>query len=359
MKIYVAIPNLTPQGGVESLYQLVSGCRKIGYDAYVYYFEQNRAMAEIPDCMRIKYNLQVVEVVEDIVENIIVCPETYTYLLRKFHRIKKCIWFLSLDYYLESALVYRTRMSLRKWKLPIFLIPLAVCAKAVLMPSSLNRIRIQKDRIPYYLYNCEYAYKYIKSVCNYSYFAHYLCGPIDDIYFQSGLNIKKEKIVSYNPKKSTSYTNKLIEIISITRPDILFIPIENMTTEEVHSLLMRSAVYMDLGKFPGPERIPREAAMMRCNIIASTMGSAGDNDIDVPIRASYKFELVDSNLEKIKELLIDMVDNYDFYVETFDEYRQKVIEQKQRMLSDIKEFFSICDNSLVDKQRMTKKCMLK
>lgn len=350
MKIYVAIPNLTPQGGVESLYQLVSGCREIGYNAYIYYFDQNKAEAEIPDCMRIKYNLQVAEMVEDITENIIVFPETYTYPLKKFHQIKKCIWFLSLDYYLESALVYKARKSLRKWELPIFLLPAVVCARAILEPSSLRRIRIQKDRIPYYLYNCEYAYKYIKSACSYSYFAHYLCGPIDDSYFQLEFDIKKEKVVSYNPKKSTSYTNKLIELVSVTRPDILFIPIKDMSTEEVRLLLMRSAVYMDLGKFPGPERIPREAAMMRCNIITSTMGSAGDNDVDVPIRASYKFELVDSNLEKIEELLIDMVDNYDFYVEAFDEYRQKTIEQKQRMLSDIKEFFSICDNSPVDKK---------
>lgn len=117
-----------------------------------------------------------------------------------------------------------------------------------------------------------------------------------------------------------------------------------MTIEEVYSLLGRSAVYMDLGKFPGPERIPREASMMKCNIITSTMGSAGDNDIDVPIKSEYKFDLIDSNMEKIRDLIIDMVDNYDLYVDSFDEYRQKVIKQKQRMYSDIKEFLNVCNS---------------
>lgn len=343
MKIYVAIPDGETKGGVESLHQFVAGCRDIGYEAYAYYFNRKHTMTQIPEPMRAKYNLQVAEVIEDVAENIIVFPEMYTYPLRKFHHIKKCVWFLSLDYYLESDPVYKAKGSLKRRKLPMILMPLAVTAMAVMTTSSFRRIRIYKDKIPFYLYNCEYAHNYIKRVCSYSYFAHYLCGPIDDIYFKP-LNIKKEKIVSYNPKKSTGYTNKLIERVSMARPDILFVPIKNMTIEEVYSLLGRSAVYMDLGKFPGPERIPREASMMKCNIITSTMGSAGDNDIDVPIKSEYKFDLIDSNMEKIRDLIIDMVDNYDLYVDSFDEYRQKVIEQKQRMYSDIKEFLNVCNS---------------
>lgn len=338
MKIYVAIPDSSPQGGVESLYQLVSGCREIGYEAYIYYFDSKKKVKEIPERMKVKYNLEMIETVEDKVENMIVFPEMYTYPLRKFLHIKKCIWFLSLDYYLKSDPIYKAKENLMKRKLPMFLMPLVTIAVAIKTSSSFRRICIQKDKIFYYLYNCEYAYRYIKKVCDYPYLAHYLCGPIDDIYFETSLNIKKEKIVSYNPKKCTPYTNKLIELLSISRPDIVFIPIENMTTEEVRSLLMQSSVYMDLGSFPGPERIPREASMMRCNIITSTMGSAGDNDIDVPIKSEYKFELVDSNLDNIKDLIIDMVDNYNYYADFYDEYRKKVIEQKQRFLLDIKYF---------------------
>lgn len=131
--------------------------------------------------------------------------------------------------------------------------------------------------------------------------------------------------------------------MSRIRPDIVFVPIKGMTIGEVRDVLMRSSVYMDLGKFPGPERIPREAAMMNCNIITSMLGSAGNNDLDVPIKPEYKFELIDINLEKIRDLIIDMVDHYDLYVSFFDRYRQKVIDQKQRLYSDIQEFLSTCN----------------
>ncbi len=343
MKIYVAIPDNGTKGGVESLYQFASGCRDIGYQSYVYYFRQTSKVYQIPESMSRKYNLHKAEKVEDSAENVIIFPEMYTYPLRKFHYIKKCIWFLSLNYYLESDPVYKAKESLRKRKLPKVLLPAAVIAMAAMTTSSFRRIRIHKEKIPYYLYNCEYAHNFINSVCNYPCFTHYLCGPIDDIYFES-LNIKKEKIVSYNPKKCTEYTNKVIELVSDARPDIMFIPIQAMTIEKVREVLMRSSVYMDLGKFPGPERIPREAVMMNCNIITSMLGSAGNNDIDVPIKSEYKFELTDINLEKIQNLIIDMIDNYELYVSFFDKYRQKVIEQKRRLHADIQEFLSACSS---------------
>lgn len=342
MKIYVAIPDSGTKGGVESLYQFASGCRDIGYQSYVYYFNQPRKILQIPESMSRKYDLHRAEKVEDIAENIIIFPEMYTYPLRKFRYIKKCIWFLSLNYYLESDPVYKARDSLRKRNLPRILLPAAAIAMAVMTTSSFRRICIHKEKISYYLYNCEYAHNYIESVCDYSHFSHYLCGPIDDIYFET-VDIRKEKIVSYNPKKCTDYTNKVIKLVSRIRPDIVFVPIKGMTIGEVRDVLMRSSVYMDLGKFPGPERIPREAAMMNCNIITSMLGSAGNNDLDVPIKPEYKFELIDINLEKIRDLIIDMVDHYDLYVSFFDRYRQKVIDQKQRLYSDIQEFLSTCN----------------
>ena len=117
-KIYVASPDSKDNGGGESLHQLVDALNRLGYDAYIYYFDSKRK--NILEKMSI-YNIKVAEIIEDQEENIIICPEMYTYPLKKYKKIKKCIWFLSLEFYLRSNPVYRGKLYLEKKKLPNFL----------------------------------------------------------------------------------------------------------------------------------------------------------------------------------------------------------------------------------------------
>ena len=100
-----------------------------------------------------------------------------------------------------------------------------------------------------------------------------------------------------------------------------------MNSSEIVDLMQKSKLYIDFGEFPGPERIPREAVLMGCNIITSTKGSAGANDIDVPIDRTLKIEAIDENINKIVSLIEDIINNYAKYYPMFNEYRRKVIEQ--------------------------------
>ena len=99
-----------------------------------------------------------------------------------------------------------------------------------------------------------------------------------------------------------------------------------MTREQVFEVEKMAKVYLDFGYFPGPERIPREAAALYCNIITSQKGAAA-NDKDVKISGEFKFSLTDDNLEKIAVLAVDMIINYDAYVSRFDDYRKVVYNQ--------------------------------
>lgn len=340
-KIFVASPGNKDNGGGESLHQLVDSLNNMGYEAYIYYFDNMRD--SVLEKMKI-YNVKVARYIEDNEYNLLICPEMYTYPLKKYKKIQKAIWFLSLDYYLRSLPLYRTKFVSEKWKIPMFLFPVTLLAVLIKTDANFRTFSFKKDNVKYFLYNVEYAKQYIKQNCNGKYIAKYLCGPINEIYFmnESKQNLK-EKIVVYNPKKSGEFNQKVIDAYRKKDSEVEFIPIKGLEQVEVKKILERAAVYIDFGFFPGPERIPREAVIMGCNIITSKLGSAGNN-IDVPIDSKYKFELNDENIPHIVDLIHEMIYRYENYVQDFDIYRCKVIEQKKQFDLFVKDFVKSVEN---------------
>ena len=335
-KIYVASPDGKDNGGGESLHQLVDACNRLGYDAYIYYFDSNRS--QVLENMSI-YHIKVAGKVEDNIENLLICPEMYTYPLKRFKHIRKGIWFLSLDYYLRSFPFYKTEFLLHKWHMPRLMWPIVLLAVLIKTDATFKSFDFKKDFVKYFLYNVEYAHQYIEGKCTYDHISQYLCGPLNDIYFMDDEKRErtKERIVAYNPKKADAFIKKIEDAFSGIEPKIKFVPVKGMNQKEVKDLLSVASVYIDFGFFPGPERLPREAAMMQCNIITSNLGSAS-NEVDVPINPKYKFALEDDKIAEIVELIRDMVEHYDSYVREFDSYREKVVNQKECFVSNVRMF---------------------
>lgn len=334
-KIYVATPGDKDNGGGESLHQLVDACNRLGYDAYIYYLHVKRDT--VLEKMKI-YNIQVATDIEDVESNLLICPEMLTYPLKKYRYIRKGIWFLSLDYYLRSLPYYRTVFVSKKWNIPSFLFPITFLAVLVGTNATFKSFDFAKDNICYFLYNVEYAREYIEEKCCNKHISQYLCGPINNIYFEEDEDIlEKEYMVAYNPRKATDFTQKIINSFEQCNLNIKFVPIQNLEQHEVKAVLKKAAVYMDFGYFPGPERIPREAVMMKCNIVTSNLGSAA-NEIDVPIDSLFKFSLEDSNIESIVALIKNMIISYEKYVPMYEKYRMKVKKQKKEFDENVRTF---------------------
>lgn len=165
---------------------------------------------------------------------------------------------------------------------------------------------------------------------------------LNDIYFTKKRRFKRLPQVLYNPKKDNIAT-KLIKYAS-TIPELKFIPIENMTQEEVMKLMYKSMVYIDFGNHPGKDRIPREAAMCGCCVITGTKGAAAGMDVDIP--EQYKFDengfIVTYGETVFYSLIIDMIkaifDNYESYSRDFDDYRAKISKEKSIFEEQVKEF---------------------
>lgn len=114
------------------------------------------------------------------------------------------------------------------------------------------------------------------------------------------------RLVLYNPAKGLEFTKKIMKYA----PDIAFMPITKLTTNEVIDLMRHSMVYIDFGNHPGKDRLPREAAMCGCLVITGRNGSANYYD-DVSIPEQYKFERCEIQLPLICNKIRDIFDHYD------------------------------------------------
>ena len=75
-----------------------------------------------------------------------------------------------------------------------------------------------------------------------------------------------------------------------------------MDSQGVSEVLHASKVYVDFGKHPGRDRLPREAALAGCLVMSTYIGSATYWE-DMPLSNWYKFETLDEVIGKVAELM--------------------------------------------------------
>lgn len=333
MKIYIVSESTSSSGGPESLQQLAYILRLYNYESFIYYIDNpNGNTSEKFE----KYNNKIVTKIEDSNKNVLIVPESYTEFLNDFKKIKKVIWWLSLDFYLNNRWVNRTKLFCKVHNLPIIMFPVVFFYLFITKKFKRHIYHHKKNDNVFHLYNCEYVNAYLDKIGVKKADKLYLCGPLSDEYFNHECTMQRKNIVLYNPKKGIDFTKK---IISQAR-DIKFIAIENMTPKEIRNLMLISKVYIDFGYFPGPERIPREAVISGCNILTSNEGSAR-NTSDIPIPKKYKFDKKEENIQLIIKYITAMLNNYDDYYNDFNVYRKKVYDQKQLFFDNILIFLSM------------------
>ena len=106
-KIYIACPANAATGGPELLHQLgYHLINDLKIDVFMYYYDFNSNKFKIPvhpeyEFYNVPYVLEMKKD-DDVAENIIIVPEVLggLSLLPKFKKIRKSIWFLSVDNYI-------------------------------------------------------------------------------------------------------------------------------------------------------------------------------------------------------------------------------------------------------------------
>ncbi len=316
-RYYIVAPANFATGGPELLHQLGYKLKQNGKNVSIFYFPSNH-----PNPVHInykQYDLNFVREIDDDDHNILLVPETNTNLFNNYKKIKKIIWWLSVDHYFLS--------------LPGL--------KGIINRFILKRFNSQSffffnnnlKNLDFHLVQSEYAKDcLIKNGIN-------NIELLTDYLHESFLNIQvdihlKKNIVAYNPKKGYDFTQKLIKKF----PNINFIAIENMTRDEVVNLLLTAKVYIDFGFHPGKDRIPREAALLSCCVITNNQGSAKFHN-DLPINEEFKFKKNNDNLFLIRDKIEDCFINYLENLGKFEKYRHEIIKQELNFEEQLNNIF--------------------
>lgn len=333
-KVYVACPAQLISGGAELLHQLCYELNKKGFNVYMYYVKAEKC-EDSPVAERfLHYSNPYVLEIEDLRQNLLLVPETLIDDLNQFLYIKKCVWWLGANHYLVPTELH-SHKYLRvfgHYVLKIF---------GVRKPVTFNDLR--KKRIDN-LAQCWYVVNFLekKGLRNVAYLSDYLAEHFINEYMKSEKCFSKkdrEDIVLYNPKRNTKYVMEIKKMA----PDLQFIAIENMSSNEVMKLMHRAKIYIDFGSHPGKDRMPREAALQGCCVLTSTLGSAAYFD-DVPIANEYKYERTPQNKKKIIRKIREIFEDYEEEVKKFDGYRKYILLEKKKFLEDIDKIFFLQNN---------------
>jgi len=340
-KIYIVAPANVATGGPELLHQLGYHLRNdLSLNAFMYYGKSDENSLVHPNYLH--YDVPYVDIIEDRKENILIIPELYSniLMLNSYSKVQKSVWWLSVDFFYSSK--FETVHPVKSFFLRLnnFINKKLGLFELIDIPSytlSQCNSNLQDDAIldavDLHLVQSKYAFEHLQSSKyeNIALLSDYLNDDFLDITTDTS---KKKNIVAYNPKKGALFTKKLIECA----PDVTFIPIENMSLKQVIELLQQAKVYIDFGNHPGKDRIPREAAILKCCVITGKRGSAKYFE-DVPIDNEFKFDDIESNIGDIKEKIYDIFQDYENNIIKFEDYIKTIKSEKDIFIKECRDIF--------------------
>lgn len=326
--IYIFCPPNVVTGGPEALHQLRYYLEKEGYKAYIVY---NHTGIMTPPQRYKQYDVKTISYrnIEDKSKHILVVPEHYTYYLNYYHHIRKAVWWLSyLQYDGLKSFSERIKLALVNF-VKVFL---NVCKKDKYVIR--KAAKLTDDII--HLCGSKYAYDMIQ--CK-----HHiknpmmLVEPISKDFLEYGMadNLTAKSrcdIIAYNPAKPSEIMSRLL-----LHNEFTFVPLKGMSPTDLMKLYRKIKLYIDFGKFPGPERIPKEAVYNGACILVGKQNAA-KNDFDVAIPNKYKIEDI-NNEELIVENIKNILNDYDGCIKDFQYFRSKIDKLEETFIISIHQVF--------------------
>lgn len=307
MKYYVIAPASIESGGPELAHQMCMELNNLKEEAYMYYVRTDRFQVEPVDInaspkygkYRTKHVSSNVKI--DVDTAVVLFNEGSTVYIPYIKAKRKVLWWMSVDNY---------KMCTAELDLDI----------------------IRKE-VSLHLVQSYYAYLYVRdSIGIPEEKILYVSDYIAEKYFMRiDAAIPRMDIALYNPKKGL---DKVLPIIEQT-PWLKWIPLINLTEEDMIAYMHLAKVYVDFGNHPGKDRIPREAAICGCCVITNREGRAAYWQ-DVPIPEEYKFSNIEHQCMKVVELIKDICLNHDKHIDNFKEYRAYIGEERERFTRDVK-----------------------
>lgn len=330
--IYITCPGNTYTGGPTLAHQLCNVLNKNGIPAKMLYVGNlQKGISPVHENYRHFQNPYVTKLI-DSEDDILVVLETKTHLVKKYKKAKKYIWWMSVDNYFVSKLTMKERM-LRKLGLFSFEVNEEMKKKKRATEKIVLGTNIE------HLVQSEYARIFLESVGVKSSKIFSLTDYVEEEIWELSngqtTQIRQNRVL-YNPKKGYEFTKKIID--AMDGANIEFMPLINMSKQEVVRMLCSSKMYIDFGNHPGKDRFPREAVACGCCVVTGMRGSAG-NEKDIPINVKYKFKDTEDNIPAISRTICQIMDDYDTCWKDYELYRESIGREKDSFEKEVLNIF--------------------
>jgi hypothetical protein len=230
-----------------------------------------------------------------------IIPETYTWMTPALLKNRLVVWWLSVDNAFESL----TRHNLNFLRLPNVK-HVAQSAYAMQFAASLG---LDPSLLTDYTTVDGEA------------------SPVDSRRLRLAINANQKVIFNLDG---------VIQDLQIACPGLEVIKIYNLKREEVYEAFRTSRLFIDLGNFPGKDRMIREALALGANVILARVGS-GALFVDYPIPDLYKIS--PSELSNVALLAQHMLINPASHSQRFQEAREVIREEKRNFDAEVLDFF--------------------
>jgi hypothetical protein len=310
-RVYVLCPARLVTGGTELLHQLVGQLVAGGRDARIVYLPMQQGW-QTPDAF-IRYGCRVAESVPDEPNAAVIVPEVSTRELYRFKKAQHVVWWLSVDNYRGGT--YRRDRFFHY-------------VRRLVIPEIPNPKRTA------HLFQSAYARDFVSSRfgCGGPMLTDYLA----DEYAQSSAHEPRSDAVAFNPQKGWAFTRRFLA----ANPQIMAVPLANMSRSEVRRALESCKVYIDFGEHPGKDRMPREAAACGAVVIVGKRGAAV-NDEDVPLPMAYKLPVRRSSLYRLNLLVQEVFSHFTEHQQAQQAYRDVIRRDKAMFRHQMREVFGL------------------
>lgn len=263
--IYVLCLHNVRTGGPEAIHQLSDALIEQGFDARMVYYDWNQIAAleqAEPDDFYIfgprenpieeyaRYKTRVEGTVPNQDGYIIVLPETLCHLAPKFPNATVLIWWLSVDN-----------------------------GFGALGRCNLQQLRGQRLR---HVWQSRYAGRFLSSLqLGWRELSDYTSDMSEYLDETPQPRSEREPLIVLNAnahKVATANLDAAEAAITERCPQSRFKRLNGaLSRREVAQILAKARVYIDLGSFPGMDRLPREAAQLGCGVIVARTGAGRDD----------------------------------------------------------------------------------
>lgn len=256
MTIYIFALHGIATGGPEATHQLSDALIEQGFDARLIYFRwedlAQGPLREFPAYEPfapeyVRYKVRLARQAPDEAGAVIVLPETLAHAAPFFQHAKVLIWWLSVDNGFGAL-------------------------------SGVNLNYLRRPNV-YHASQSRYAERFCEAL-QFNHIGMLSDYTVDLTEYADPLPMaERPKVVAFNarPDKVIADLGAIGEEIAKLDPEIRLIAIHRMTRPEIAAVFAQARVYVDLGNFPGKDRLPREAASMGCEVIVGLpAGASGE-----------------------------------------------------------------------------------